>query len=44
MAQVLEMFLGQATVSMVGFIPGDIVKVVLAALIGQGVRKAYPLS
>ena len=44
MAQILEMSLGQATVSMVGFIPGDIVKVVLAALIGQGVRKAYPLS
>lgn len=37
-----ELTLSQAIIGSAGFIPGDIVKVVLAALIGRGVRRAYP--
>ena len=37
-----ELTLSQAIAGAAGFIPGDLVKVVFAALIARGVRKAYP--
>ena len=37
-----ELTLTQAITGSAGFIPGDLVKEVLAALITRGVRKAYP--
>lgn len=44
LAEFAELSLSQAFTGSMGFVPGDIVKVVLAAFIGQGVRRAYPLS
>jgi len=34
--------LATAATGVIGFVPGDVAKVVLAALITQGVRRAYP--
>ncbi|MFZ5965483.1 biotin transporter BioY [Thalassococcus sp. BH17M4-6] len=34
--------LPQAFAGSIGFVPGDLIKVVLAALIARGVRRAYP--
>jgi len=44
LAEFAELSLAQAFTGSMGFVPGDIVKVAVAALIAQGVRKAYPLS
>lgn len=42
MAQVLGLTLQQALVAMWIYLPGDLVKVVLAALVARGVHTAYP--
>lgn len=42
MATVLGMPMGKAIATMAVFVPGDLVKVVLAALIARGVRRALP--
>lgn len=41
-AAVAGLSLKQAALGSLGFLPGDIVKVVLAALIIRAVRRAYP--
>lgn len=43
MAVVLKLDLASATVGSLPFIPGDLVKVVLASLIAVSVRRSYPL-
>ncbi|MDJ0626896.1 MAG: biotin transporter BioY [Rhodobacter sp.] len=37
-----ELTLLQAFAGSIGFVPGDLIKVVLAALVARGVRRAYP--
>ncbi|QBF29652.1 biotin transporter BioY [Thalassococcus sp. S3] len=37
-----ELSLTQAFTGSIGFVPGDLIKVVLAALVARGVRRAYP--
>ncbi|MDX2143462.1 MAG: biotin transporter BioY [Rhodospirillaceae bacterium] len=42
MAQVADLTLGQAMMASLAFVPGDLVKVVAAALATQAIRRGYP--